>query len=133
MDISKINLTITNVLLEWKTLPESSIVLENNAAQAQFERESAINLYPKVLAVGPDVKTIKPGQYAVSNAAGINLVTIDGTKYGLLKEHQIDMGLDQEPKVVDTVPADLIKTEKTSKKVDSFQIKAQKHDIELKD
>ena len=131
MDHKKFNLTISNVLLEWKTLPDSPLILEGNAAQAQFEKECAINLFPKVLATGPDVKTLKTGQYAVTNAPGINLITIDGIKYGLLKEHQIDMGLDQEPKVVETLEADTIKTTKTATKVGQFQTKASKTNLNL--
>ena len=131
MDHKKFNLTISNVLLEWNTLPDSPLILEGLSAQAQFEKESAVNLFPKVLAVGPDVKTLKPGQYVVTGAPGINLITIDDVKYGLLKEHQIDMGLDQKPTGVETLEADSIKTSKTAVKVDQFQTKASKNNLNL--
>jgi len=129
MDTKNFHLTISNVLLEWNVPEKSSIITMTD--ELKFMEESKINLFPKILAVGPDCKTVKPNQYAVTNTPSLNLITIDGIKYGLVKEHQIDFTIDKLPSTVERLEGDKIKTEKTSKKVNSFQQRASKHDIEI--
>ena len=78
----------------------------------------------KALAVGPDCKTIKKEDWVLLNGAG-RLLTLDGTTYGLVKEHQIDATFKKKPVLgkneLDALPQ--IKTDKTEKKVIDFNLK----------
>jgi hypothetical protein len=116
------SMTRSNILIEWRELSESKITFAD-----MYDKEMAeakLNQCCKVLAVGDDVKVIKPGQYALLGGAG-RLLTINGTVYGVVKEHMIDMVFNEPP----VLGRDAGKSEgglildKTDKKAQKFQDK----------
>ena len=119
--MTNINLTGSNVLLEWKESKKGALQLPDEL-RAQINAQD--NGITKALAVGPDCKTIKEGDWVLLNGAG-RLLILDGTTYGLVKEHQIDATFKKKPVLgkneLDALPH--IKTEKTEKKVVDFNIK----------
>jgi hypothetical protein len=119
--MTNINLTGSNVLLEWKESKEGTLQLPDEL-RAQINAQD--NGITKALAVGPDCKTIKEGDWVLLNGAG-RLLTLDGTTYGLVKEHQIDATFKKKPVLGKTEldPLPSIKTEKTEKKVVDFNLK----------
>ena len=119
--MKNINLTGSNVLLEWKESDEGALQLPEEL-KAQINAQN--NGVTKALAVGPDCKTIKEGDWVLLNGAG-RLLVLDGVTYGMVKEHQIDATFKIKPKLgkneLDALPS--IKIEKTAKKVEDFNIK----------
>ena len=119
--MDNINLTGSNVLLEWKESEEGTLQLPDEL-RAQINAQN--NGITKALAAGPDCKTIKEGDWVLLNGAG-RLLTLDGVTYGLVKEHQIDATFKKKPKLgineFDAAPG--LKTEKTKKKVVDFNLK----------
>lgn len=90
------HLTRTNVLISWQEfVPRSNIQLN---PQAKAEAEAKINQCCEVLAVGDEVKTIKPGQFVLMGGTG-RLITINGTVYGIIKEHMVDAVFTSPPKL----------------------------------
>jgi hypothetical protein len=88
-----LSLTRTNIVVEWKKLPEGKIKLND---KQKYYQETELNTVCKVLAVGNEVKTMKPGQYALMGGEG-RLVTLNGTTMGVIKEHMVDMVFDKRP------------------------------------
>ena len=119
--MKNISLTGSNVLLEWKESDEGALQLPEEL-KAQINAQN--NGVTKALAVGPDCKTIKEGDWVLLNGAG-RLLVLDGVTYGMVKEHQIDATFKIKPKLgkneLDALPS--IKIEKTAKKVEDFNIK----------
>jgi hypothetical protein len=119
--MKNINLTGSNVLLEWKESDEGALQLPEEL-KAQINAQN--NGVTKALAVGPDCKTIKEGDWVLLNGAG-RLLVLDGITYGMVKEHQIDATFKAKPRLgkneLDSFSN--IKIEKTAKKVEDFNIK----------
>lgn len=87
-------LTRTNVVIEWKEL-DTELTID---PRARMEKEAELNVVVKVLGVGNEVTTIKPGQYALLGGAG-RLITLNGDTFGIVKEHMIDMVFDVKPEI----------------------------------
>lgn len=119
--MNNINLTGSNVLLEWKESKKGALELPEDL---KIQINAQDNGITRALAVGPDCKTIKEGDWVLLNGAG-RLINLDGTTYGLVKEHQIDATFKKKPVLrkneLDALP--YIKTEKTEQKVVDFNIK----------
>jgi len=128
MDIKNFKLTISNVLFEWKTLPKSEISFSQ---ELQRDKETRINQFPQVVAVGPDCKTVRAGNFIAINVNNFSILTIDEVPYGLVKEHQIDVAFDKKPDTAHKLEGDPISVEKTGRKVEEFQTKAKKNNLKL--
>mgnify|MGYP003684289979 CR=1 FL=1 len=116
-----INLTGSNVLLEWKESDEGALHLPDDL-KAQINAQN--NGVTKAISTGPDCKTIKAGDWVLLNGAG-RLLVLDGVTYGLVKEHQIDATFNKKPVLgkneIDIIPG--LTTTKTEKKIKQFNTK----------
>lgn len=91
-----VGMTRTNVLIEWQELKvESGLQLDENTKSMM---EAKVNQCCKVLAVGDEVKNIKPGEYVLMGGTG-RLITINDTVYGIIKEHMVDAVFSTIPKL----------------------------------
>ncbi|MAH44669.1 hypothetical protein CMI37_02520 [Candidatus Pacearchaeota archaeon] len=119
--MKNISLTGSNVLLEWKESDEGALQLPDEL-RAQINAQN--NGVTKALAVGPDCKTIKEGDWVLLNGTG-RLLVLDGITYGMVKEHQIDATFKAKPRLgkneLDSFSN--IKIEKTIKKAKDFNTK----------
>ncbi len=117
----QISLTSSNVLIEWKEAKEGALHLPDDL---KTQIESQNNGITKALAVGPDCKSVKAGDWVLLNGAG-RLIILDGTTYGLVKEHQVDATFKKKPVLGrnDQDPAPGLKTSKTEKKIKVFNDK----------
>ena len=90
------HLTRTNIAVEWEEYTtQTGIQID---PQTKMMQEAKLNVVVKVLGVGADVNVIKKGQYALLGGAG-RLITLNGTTYGIVKEHMVDMVFDTKPTV----------------------------------
>jgi co-chaperonin GroES (HSP10) len=128
----------TGVLLKWREAEDdekaSGIIIpeairehpEAIREQRQAELNALENGITQVMAVGPDCKLVKVGDWVLLNSPG-RLINVEGIAYGLVKEHQIDGVFDNEPntKKVDEigVAPGTLKTTKTEKKALDFKEK----------
>ncbi len=122
--MDNINLTSSNVLIEWKEAKDGALHLPEEL-KAQIEAQN--NGITKALAVGPDCKSVKEGDWVLLNGAG-RLLVLNGIAYGIIKEHQVDATFEKKPILgrndQDTVPG--LKTSKTENKIKVFN---QKHSL----
>jgi co-chaperonin GroES (HSP10) len=118
----------TGVLLKWREAENDEkasgiIIPEAIREQRQAELNALENGITQVMAVGPDCKLVKPGDWVLLNSPG-RLINVEGTAYGLVKEHQIDGVFAKEPstKKIDEIgaPPGTLKTTKTEKKALDF-------------
>jgi hypothetical protein len=90
------HLTRTNILIAWEEyVPRSNMQLTGTAL---MEAEGKLNQCCEVLAVGDEVKTIKAGQFVLMGGTG-RLITINGTVYGIIKEHMVDAVFTSRPRL----------------------------------
>ena len=129
MNLKNFKPTISNIIFEWKTLPKS--VIDFGSEGVQRDREAEINLFPKVLARGPDCKTVEIGDYVAMNVNNFSILTIDGVPYGIVKEHQVDIAFKEKPAIMTKLEGDEITVQKTGKKVQDFQERARKNNLKL--
>jgi co-chaperonin GroES (HSP10) len=114
------------VICEWyveEEKKESTIILTGNAKEDKIAELNGIN---EVLAVGPDVVGVEPGQWAMLAHMEVPIVNIDGVPCAMYKSHMI-MGLfDDKPDVEDNgndKSGATIRTKKTEKKALEFKDK----------
>lgn len=120
----QISLTSSNVLIQWKESKDGALHLPD---ELKAEIDAQNNGITKAIAVGPDCKSVKEGDWVLLNGAG-RLLVLDGVTYGLIKEHQVDATFKKKPVLgrndQDTVPG--LKTSKTEKKIKVFN---EKHNL----
>lgn len=123
--------TQTGVLLAWREAEDDEkktgiIIPEAIREERQAQLNALENGITQVVAVGPDCKLVKVGDWILLNSPG-RLINVEGTAYGLVKEHQIDGVFHSEPttKKIDEigVPPGTLKTTKTEKKALDFKDK----------
>ena len=93
-DALKATLTRTNIVVEWTEL-KTELTIEPTV---KMQREAELNVIVKILGVGNEIKNMSPGQYALLGGAG-RLIALNGTTYGIVKEHMIDMVFDTKPEI----------------------------------
>lgn len=122
--MNDIKLTYGNILIEWKEANEGALHLPDEL-KSQIDAQN--NGITKAAAVGPDCKFVKKGDWVLLNGAG-RLLVLNGTTYGLIKEHQVDATFKEKPELgkndQDVVPG--LRTEKTEKKIKVFN---EKHNL----
>jgi len=118
-----IEMGLTSVLIEWKEYKSTSGIFLDQ--YTKFEEESKMNQCPKILAVGPTATTAKVGRYAFI-PGGCKMVRINGTLYGIVKDHVIEATFKTIPDLGEQegTSAGEIKLDKTAKKVKEFEEKA---------
>ena len=117
------------VICEWyvkkeeKDPKKKEIILVGNA---KAEREEEMNGINEVLAVGPDVQNIKPGDWAMLANMEVPILNIDGVQCAAFKSHML-MGIFEEKPDIENCenPKDgtIIRTKKTEKKALEFRDK----------
>jgi hypothetical protein len=110
------------VICEWyvKEEKESKIKLVGNAAQDALEELNGIN---EILAVGPDCKQAKVGQFAMVGHMEVPIVNIDGIPCAMYKEHMLMGAFDSKPDVEEnknSKEGPVIRTKKTEQKAVDF-------------
>lgn len=94
---STMKLTRTNIAIDWDELVGWAGVIFPNEETRQ-DAEAMHNQICKVLAVGDDVKFIKPGDFVLLGGVG-RLLTINDRTYGIIKDHMVDCHFTERPKV----------------------------------
>lgn len=125
---SKINFKPTKdyVICEWYTAKEkedSKVILVGNAKNDRIEELNGIN---EVLAVGPDVVGIKPGDWAMLSHMEVPIVNIDGVACAAYKSHMIMGTFDSQPEIdnnKNSKEGAIIRTKKTEGKALDFKDK----------
>jgi hypothetical protein len=97
-EFKKLGMSVTrsNIVIEWKEY-EVPAGLQYSAEMIQA-KEAEQNGICKVLAVGEEVKNVKPGDLALMGGVG-RLLTLNGITYGIVKEHMIDAVFTKMPKI----------------------------------
>lgn len=93
---------------------------------AKADAEADLNGINEVMAVGPDVKDIKVGEWVMLTNTEMPIINIDGTAYMALKEHMVMLSFDEKPAVENCKnPKDgsIIRTRKTEAKALAFKEK----------
>lgn len=113
------------VICEWYVKEEKEekkkIILTGNAAQNEIESLNGIN---EVLAVGPDVKQAKVGDWVMLAHMEVPIVNIDGVPCAMYKEHMIMGTFDEKPDIAENDKnGPSIRTKKTEKKSLEFKDK----------
>lgn len=118
------------IYCKWNVRQESTegangkkIVLQGNALA---DAESELNGINEVCAVGPDVKDVKVGDWAMLTNTEMPVINIDGVNYMAIKEHMVMLTFDNKPEVENCKnPKDgsIIRTKKTEKKALEFKDK----------
>lgn len=113
------------VYCRWHVLKEEDkkIKLIGNALE---DANADLNGINEVCAIGPEVKDIKVGDWAMLNNMQVPIINIDGVDYAALKEHMIMLTFDEKPEIENCKnPKDgsLIKTKKTEAKALAFKDK----------
>tara|TARA_R100001463_G_scaffold45883_1_gene94360 strand:- start:1463 stop:1858 length:396 start_codon:yes stop_codon:yes gene_type:complete len=120
-EFKKLEMSVTrsNIVIEWKEYKVPAGL--QYSPEMIMQKESEQNGICKVLAVGEDVKNIKPGDLALMGGVG-RLITLNDTTYGIVKEHMIDAVFGKMPKVgVDEGESQgTIMTDLTQKQLDRF-------------
>lgn len=112
-----------NLLVEWyeKTEEESKIIVADHLRK-QFNAD--LNGVNEVVAVGPDCKFAKVGDWVMIGQADTPVLRIDGKPYAMLREHQVTGKFPEGRPEMDTskgldMPVEF-KTTKTKSKLDNF-------------
>lgn len=93
---------------------------------ALADAEAELNGINEVVAVGPDVKDIKVGEWVMLTNTEMPIINIDGEAYMALKDHMVMLSFDEKPEVENCKnPKDgsIIRTKKTEKKALEFRDK----------
>lgn len=120
-EFKKLEMSVTrsNIVIEWKeyTVPAGL----QYSPEMIMQKESEQNGICKVLAVGEDVKNIKPGDLALMGGVG-RLLTLNNVTYGIVKEHMVDAVFGKMPKVGNDEGESqgTIMTDLTQKQLDRF-------------
>ena len=122
---SKINFTPIGdyVVCEWyvaNKVTDSGIELVGESIKKQEEGMNGIN---EILAVGPEVKGILPGDWAMVAHMEVPIVNIDGTPCAMYKSHMIMGVFDDKPDLEmsnNAKDAAILKTKKTEKRARDF-------------
>ena len=115
-------MTKTNILIEWtRHVSRTNILLEGRAFEMA---EAALNQCNKVLSIGAEVKDIKVGDFVLMGGTG-RLITLNGTKYGIIKEHMVDAVFNSQPSIGEDEGASQggINTSVTREQVERFSKK----------
>jgi hypothetical protein len=90
------SMTKTNILIEWtRHSSRTNIKLEGRAHEMA---EAALNQCNEVLSIGSEVKDIKIGDFVLMGGTG-RLITLNGVKYGIIKEHMVDAVFSSKPRI----------------------------------
>jgi hypothetical protein len=97
-EFKKLEMSVTrsNIVIEWKEYKVPAGL--QYSPEMIMQKESEQNGICKVLAVGEDVKNIKPGDLALMGGVG-RLLTLNNVTYGIVKEHMVDAVFGKMPKV----------------------------------
>lgn len=119
--MKSINLTSSNILVEWKEAEEGSLHLPDEL-RTQIDAQN--NGITKAIAVGPDCKTVKVGDWVLLNGVG-RLLVLENITYGMIKEHQVDATFTKKPLLGKNEQpiAPGLNTLKTEKKIEEFNTK----------
>ena len=129
--MSKVNFNAKKdyIYCKWNIPKESTgeagkkIALIGNALA---DKESELNGINEVVAVGPDVKDVKVGDWAMLTNTEMPIINIDGTAYMAIKDHMVMLTFDEKPHIENCKnPKDgsIIRTKKTEKKALEFKDK----------
>ena len=112
------------VICEWyveEKQEESKIHLIGNAKQDAVDKLNGIN---EIIAVGPDVKQAKVGDWAFLSHTEVPIVNIDGVHCAMYKEHMIMGSFSSKPAIAENdKEGPKIKTTKTEEKAVEFKNK----------
>jgi hypothetical protein len=120
-EFKKLEMSVTrsNIVIEWKEYKVPAGL--QYSPEMIMQKESEQNGICKVLAVGEDVKNIKPGDLALMGGVG-RLLTLNNVTYGIVKEHMVDAVFGKMPKVGsdEGESQGTIMTDLTQKQLDRF-------------
>lgn len=120
-EFKKLEMSVTrsNIVIEWKEYKVPAGL--QYSPEMIMQKESEQNGICKVLAVGEDVKNIKPGDLALMGGVG-RLLTLNNVTYGIVKEHMVDAVFGKMPKVGNDEGESqgTIMTDLTQKQLDKF-------------
>jgi len=119
--MKSIKLTASNILVEWKEAEEGSLHLPDEL-RSQIDAQN--NGITKAIAVGPDCKTVKEGDWVLLNGVG-RLLVLENITYGMIKEHQVDATFTEKPLLGKNEQpiAPGLNTLKTEGKIKEFNVK----------
>jgi hypothetical protein len=113
------------VVCEWYIAPKKETKIEL-VGNAKADQEAGLNGINEVLAVGPKVENIKPGDWAMLAHMEVPIVNIDGTPCAMYKAHMLMGVFDEQPDLDDnnnSKEGAIIRTKKTEKKALEFKEK----------
>ena len=112
-----------NVRKEAAKGANDKVILVGNALA---DAEAELNGINEVVAVGPEVKDVKVGEWVMLTNTEMPIINIDGESYMALKEHMVMLSFTDKPEIENCKnPKDgsIIRTKKTEKKALEFKDK----------